>query len=399
MAVFLRLAHRSHRVGRLARLADRDDHLVFGRKGLAVAVFAGDLGLHRNARQALDEGFAHHARVVGGAARHNGELAQQDRLLAGERHTVAPQGEGVGIDIMPQGVRNRAGLLKNFLEHEVVEPFLLSGIHIPADLLNLLLNGAAVRREEGDAVGGDLRDLMVVGQVDLAGIAQQRRHIACDVVGALPAADHQRVVAAHAPQGVRLACAGDHQRIGAAQHGQHLPQGGAHVSPVAKAEQLRHHLGVGLAAELDPLVDQLAFKFGKVFNDAVVHYSDSARHIGVRMGIDLIGFAVGGPTGVADAGTAPHGILGELRAQVGEPAGRLAHLEPVLAEHGDARGVIAAVFLGFQAAEQHLDTICSSGKPDNSTHKMIPRSKMMSLLLLAGSIPPETGLVGRAQVM
>ena len=59
----LRLLQRGERVGRLARLADRDDDRAVLDDRVAVAELAGVLDLGRDLREVLDEVLADHRRV------------------------------------------------------------------------------------------------------------------------------------------------------------------------------------------------------------------------------------------------------------------------------------------------------------------------------------------------
>ena len=76
-------------------------------------------------------------------------------------------------------------------------------------------------------------------------------------------------------------------------------------------DQLRDHLGVGVAAEDDALGDQLPFQGGVVLDDAVVNHGDQAVAGQVRVGVAIVGGAVRCPARVADA----HAPRGRLVAQ------------------------------------------------------------------------------------
>ena len=67
-ALRLRFPQRRQAVRRLARLADDDHQLVRPQKRLAVAELRGQIHLHRQAGQVLDDVFRRHAHVVGRTA-------------------------------------------------------------------------------------------------------------------------------------------------------------------------------------------------------------------------------------------------------------------------------------------------------------------------------------------
>ena len=66
-------------------------------------------------------------------------------------------------------------------------------------------------------------------------------------------------------------------------------------------QQLRHHLGVRLGLEGDAQLLQMFLDFQIVFDDAVVDNGNTAVFADMGVGIDVVGFPVSGPTGMADA--------------------------------------------------------------------------------------------------
>ena len=55
---------------------------------------------------------------------------------------------------------------------------------------------------------------------------------------------------------------------------------------------------------LCPSASSALFSTQVVLDDAVVHQRDGARAVGMRVGVDVVGLAVGRPAGVGDAGGA-----------------------------------------------------------------------------------------------
>ena len=96
---------------------------------------------------------------------------------------------------------------------------------------------------------------------------------------------------------------------------------------------------------------------GEVLDDAVVDDRDRARAVEVRVGVAVVGRAVGGPPGVADAGRRRPGAA-PRRA----PLSRLASLparfsvrELAVGEQRDAGGVVAAVLQPPQPLDHDLE--------------------------------------------
>ncbi len=116
---------------------------------------------------------------------------------------------------------------------------------------------------------------------------------------------------------------------------------------VLPGDQVHGDLGVGVAGELHAVGLQLTAQPGEVLDDAVVHDRDLARGVAMRVGVAVGRPAVGGPTGMAQAGTAGEaGRVGGLqrRLQVGQPPGAPSHRQSATAiDQGHTGGVIAAV--------------------------------------------------------
>ena len=93
----------------------------------------------------------------------------------------------------------------------------------------------------------------------------------------------------------------------------------------------------------------------------------------LRMGVDVVGFSVGGPAGVADTGGAGQGPA--LLRQIGQrlqAALGLAYLQTVRSAHGDAGGVIAPVFQPAQSLQQQRRRLLRTHISYDSTHNIVP---------------------------
>ncbi|CFR82204.1 Uncharacterised protein [Mycobacterium tuberculosis] len=141
--------------------------------------------------------------------------------------------------------------------------------------------------------------------------------------------------------------------------------------PIRPRHQVRRDLGIGVAGKLDTGSLQLPAQDGEVLDDAVVDDGDLAGSVAVRVRVAVGGTTVGGPAGVAQAGSSGqrrgrhfrHGFL-----EVGQPARTPAHGECATVDQRDARRVVAAVL--HPAQRVHDDDV--GGAPpdvtDNSAH-------------------------------
>ena len=122
--------------------------------------------------------------------------------------------------------------------------------------------------------------------------------------------------------------------------------------PQVEGDQLGDDLGVGVAVEDDAVGFQLPFESGIVLDDAVVDDGDEAVAAEVGMGVAVVGGAVGGPAGVADADAAGGGLVAEMANQVLNPAGLLAEVQARAGQGRQAGAVVAAVLQPAQALDE-----------------------------------------------
>ena len=323
--------------------------------------------------EAFHQRFAHHARVIGCAARGNGQFPQAARLRGGEGHALAAHGHFFQVDIVRQRVLQSLRLVEDLFEHEVVKAVLLRGRGVPCDGDGFAAARLAVRAEEVDACGRQHADVAVLERADRARVPDQRRHVAGDVVFALAQARQQRAVPPRAVQNARRARVQHAQRIRALQHGQHAQQRGFHVGVIVRRQQLGDHLRVRLGGKVHAALYQLRFQLGVIFDDAVVHHGDASRLVEVRVRIFHAGLAVRGPARVADAGCALHAACTDGGAQVGDTAHRLAHAQRAdLVQHGDARRIVPAVLQFFKAVQQKVRARPRAGKSNDAAHSNAP---------------------------
>jgi hypothetical protein len=135
------------------------------------------------------------------------------------------------------------------------------------------------------------------------------------------------------------------------------------------ADEVRQDLRVGLRVEGVPTLEELFAEELVIFNNAIVDEMEAAGLVRVGVGVFTSYRAMGGPPGVADAGMAGDGKIGDLRGEVGDTAHGLAHVDAAGVEKSDPGGVVAAVFQAPEAVKQHRKGIGAAYVSNNSTHK------------------------------
>ncbi len=326
----------------------------------------------------LDRVLGHRAGVGGGAARQDDDLVDGLELLRVDAQLVQHEDAG-GVHAAQQGVLHGLRLVVDLLLHEGLEAALLRGGGVPVHGEALALGGVAGEVGDLHALGGDGDDLVLLQLDGLAGEVDEAGDVGAEEVLALAQAHDERGVAAGGHHAVRVVHVHGQQGEGALEALGGQLQGAGQVLAAGVAvdvrEQVRGDLGVRLGEELCALGQQLLAQLGVVLDDAVVDHGQAAlvRHVRVR--VDVGGPAVGGPAGVADAHEAGgHGALLELLGEVGELARLLAVVQLAAVHHGDAGGVVSAVFESTQPLHQDVESAVLTGRggladvSDDSAH-------------------------------
>ena len=215
-AAAAREAHRRERVGGLTGLRDTDHEVVGTDHRVAIAVLRGDVHLDRDARPLLDRVAAYEAGVVRGPARDDHDAAARGQLVVGDADVAQVDGVVVGEPVGDR-LRDRVGLLVDLLQHESRVAGLLGGLFVPGYLLDLAGDPLAGRAAELDAAAAHGHDLVVVDQLHVARLAQERGDRRRDEVLSLAHADHERAVLAGADDRVGVVGRYGDERVVAAQ--------------------------------------------------------------------------------------------------------------------------------------------------------------------------------------
>ena len=322
------------------------------------------------ARELLDPVAPRHGRVRARPA--GDEVHALDRLRdLGRDPDLFGDDVALGqIDAAAQRVLDRARLLVDFLEHEVLVAALLGLRGRPVDRLG----GAAHRR------AGDRRDLgpaarqrghlAVVQEDDLARVRQHRGDVARAEHLALAQADDQRAVGlgdddlvgrvgADYRDGVRAADLTERAADGVDE------AGGSGAERFV--DEVRDDLGVRIAAEAHALGLELAAQGHVVLDDPVVDDGDLAGDVGVRIG--LARTPVRRPARVADAGRARQRALLESRLEVHELADRSHDLDAASGVQREARGVVPAIFQAPQPLDEDGGAVLGSDVANDAAHE------------------------------
>ena len=277
------------------------------------------------------------------------DLVDVAQVVVGDPHLVEDE-PAVVVQATEHGVGHGLRLLVDLLEHEELVAALLGGGEVPVDVVLLDVARVPVEVGDGDAVPAQLDDLVLAELDGLPGVRDERGDVGGQEVLALASADDQRRVSPRADDDVGGVDVGRDEGEGALEplaDGTH--RGGqvdrlASVDPALLLEQVRHRLGVGLAGQLVTALGELGAQLGEVLDDAVVDDRDRAGAVDVRVGVAVVGGAVGGPPGVTDAGgRRPERVLGQGRLEVGELAGALLGHQLAVADQRDSSRVVAAV--------------------------------------------------------
>ncbi len=265
-------------------------------------------------------------------------------------------------DAAEGGVADGAGLLVDFLEHEVLVAGFFGLDGVPGDALDFEGEFAAVEVGEGDAGFGEGGDFAVGEEVDVAGVVEDAGDVGGEEEFSLADAEDGRRAHAGGDEGVGRVGGEDADGEGSGEALDGAADGFVE-GDAARAQALRGRRLRSRAAVLSldsttcsaacwaawssssswmrwamisvsvsdwnvwPLADEGLLELEVVFDDAVVHDDEGAGAVAVGVGVLFGGAAVGGPAGVADAVGAVDGRFCDDGFEVAELAGGAAEGE------------------------------------------------------------------------
>ncbi len=289
--------------------------------------------------------------------------------MGGDVHFVEEDAAGFLADAAEDGVADGAGLLKDFLEHEVFVAALFGHDGVPEDMGDLAADGAAVEAGEVDAFGGEDGEVAVVQEEHVAGVAEDGGDVGGDEIFAFAEADDDGRAGAGGDDLVGVGGGDDGEGEDAGELEDGFADGVLEAAVEMLLDQVGDDFGVGLGDEVVAFELELVFEGEVVFDDAVVDDDDVAGAVAMGMGVLLRGAAVGGPAGVADAVGAIDGADADGLFEVAQFAGGAADAERVVgAEHGDARRIVAAIFKAAEAVEDDGHRFAIADVANNAAH-------------------------------
>ena len=137
-------------------------------------------------------------------------------------------------------------------------------------------------------------------------------------------------------------------------------------------DQVREHLGIGLALEVMARSLELLAQLGEVLDDAVVDDGDAPVAARMRVRVGDGRFAVRGPAGVADAAGRRLVCIDKHALEPGDLAHAAHHIEGRVRalthlERHTGR-VVSAIFKTFEPGDEDVLCHAPTGKSDDSAH-------------------------------
>ena len=192
------------RVGGFARLGDQHGEGVGSDDGIAITPFAGVVDFNRNSRQALDHELAGLGGVPAGSASCDVDFLRGLEFGLGDFHLIEEDVAGFLRNASQRGVTNRARLLVDFLEHEVLEAALFRHDRVPGHMLHLADDRLSVEVGELHAFRRNHGQVAIAQEEQVASVIENRGNIGGDEVFVLAQADDGRRAIAGGHNFVRL---------------------------------------------------------------------------------------------------------------------------------------------------------------------------------------------------
>ena len=134
---------------------------------------------------------------------------------------------------------------------------------------------------------------------------------------------------------------------------------------------MRRYLGVRVRHHLNAIALQLLTQRCEILNDAVVNNRRLAVERDVRVRILIGRTPMSSPTGMTNGGGAGHRAwphLSDLVLKILQLAGTLSHVKAIVAEDGDAGGVVSAVLHSSQSFQRNAERLLLTYVSHDSTH-------------------------------
>ena len=343
---------------------------------VAVDPFAGDIGLDGNARPFLDHVPADDACVVSRSARDDHDPPQVAQLVL--VHPEPFEHEMAVADAVADRLGDTLGLFVDLLEHERLVSGTLGGGVVPVDIDGVVVDSLARLGVDIDhAVGGDPRDVTVVGELDATCLGEERREIGGEEVLAFTEPDDERRLVAHADELARMVAMDDDEGEVALETLVGDSDSFDEIALIGVLDQVRDDFGVRLRAERVPCREQLFAPLAVVLDDAVEDDREPTVVAGgERVRVLLRDAAVCRPARVAEAGRRDRSEPFGRELQVLEVADGAEVGKPVVLEQGEAGRVIAAVLEPLEPAQEERLCGARAGVSDDPAHFVASSTRM-----------------------
>ncbi len=256
-AAVLGFAEGGEGVGGFAGLAHGDDDGAILDDGIAVTEFGGVFDFGGDFGEIFHEVFADEAGMPCGAAAGDDDTACADEFTGVGGETAEDDAAFVQINAAAQAIFNGAGLLEDFLEHEM---FVVAEFHLfefEFGFLDFGGDGDVVDGHRLEVAGADHRHFVVVEIDDLGGVFDDGGGVGGDDVFAVAHTDDQGAAAARDHEGVGFIGGHDGDAVGAAcfvecgldGFGEGAAGTVAFAGFVEVGDEHGEHFGIGLAGE------------------------------------------------------------------------------------------------------------------------------------------------------
>ena len=205
--------------------------------------------------------------------------------------------------------------------------------------------------------GGEHGHFAIVEEHDVAGVAEDRRHVRRDEIFAVADADDDRRAVADGDELFGIVGRHQHQREQPA-HALHRAQHRVLEAVVLPflLDQVRDDFGVGFRLELVSLGDQLALDLEIVLDDAVVDDDDAAGAVAMRMRVFFGRPAVRGPSRVAEAIDAGERLRLDRVFEIDQLAGAAAYFDRAVLRRRRRRPSRSRDIRGFRRPSSRTGT-------------------------------------------
>ena len=334
-----------------------------------------------------------------GAATKNQAFLREGEFTLHPGKTAKIHRPTINIDSTPQDISQSLGLLVDLFVHVMLVMLQIDilQLHIQrrkdfGDLLRCKIGRIHCPRTKAD-------DLVVLEVGDLRGPVEEGAGIGSEEECVLAFTDKQWTTAPSGNQRFRV--------IRAKQSDAETPLNFSQSRPntlheiigfvVEKTDQMNEHFAIGLATELNSLLQKELTQHLVVFDHPVMYQCKTSRIIDVRVSILFAGSTVCCPTRVSNADLGLDWRCRQFFLQgLNTPHGS-SKIYPTCTNDRNSRRVISPVLESLQALEEERCALLETNVTNNSTHKDLTVSTSNESLsnVRSPSVQHQLGTLGR----